>query len=263
MSGESRIARFLRARKQSDMVKVQLAFFLAGCCFTFFLAAGVITFYRESTGFAEYVLQGTGEGVGNIFERTEVKAAGRQKETSVQLDVLGEVMTFDCVELPFEYIKAVYKVTENSAMTVFYVNQTAFDTVGRMWTKRFGTVFEADAVYPEYLTEYGEEGTAKLVLLSQIADSGEPFVCRAADNIRLADADQIRVWMKKQDFNEGMQKWFRGIGLEMKDRESMQIWELKEEISLLRVKYELFAAALCFAAAGALRKYGRRDYFID
>lgn len=43
----------------------------------------------------------------------------------------------------------------------------------------------------------------------------------------------------------------------------MQIWELKEEISLLRVKYELFAAALCFAAAGALRKYGRRDYFID
>lgn len=35
------------------------------------------------------------------------------------------------------------------------------------------------------------------------------------------------------------------------------------EILLLRIKYELLAAALCFSAAGALRKYGRRDYFID
>lgn len=263
MRGESRIKQFLRARKQSDMLKTQLAFFLAGCCFTVFLAAGVMAFYRESTGYAEYVLQGNGKGDADVLERKEVKAAGRQKVTGVQLNLLGENITFDCVELPFDYIRTVYGITENSSMTVFYVNQTALDAVGRMWTKRYGTEFRSDAVYSGYLTEDGEEGTAKLVLLPEMTDSGEPFVCRAADNIRLSDAVLMRVWMKKQDFDEGIIKWFLSFGLEIKDRESMQIAALKEELLLLRVKYELLAAALCFAAAGALRKYGRRDYFID
>lgn len=257
--------RFLRARKRSDRVKMELLFLLAGLWFMGCSVFHGAMFYRESGMLTEYVLCGNMSGelwnakAAEFGNRKEIIAAGMQNETTVRLEFLWESMEFECTELTEGYLRAVYGISENGSMTVFYVNQAALEQIKQSWEKNSGKTFELNTFYPEYTLDGSGTGTARIVLLPEWVQEDIPYVCRKADSTRLNDSEQVRICLKKRDFDDGITKWLGSLGLEPEDSRKKQIEDLENENSFLRIKYEILAVILCFTSAVCLQKYGRKD----
>lgn len=250
--------RFLRARKRSDRVKMELLFLIAGF---YFLGNSIfcgITFYGENDILTEYVFGGS--LYGKLWEeQKEIVAAGMQKESTVELDFLWENMTFPCVELPESYLRVVYGISESSSMTVFYVNQAALDQIKQSFKRNSGKTFELNELYPEYTLDESRRGTARIMVLPQWVKEDTPYVCCKADSTQLKDSAQVRICMKKRDFDQRITKWLSGLGLELEDIEKKQIEDMENKNSFLRIKYEILVMALCFLSAFCLQKFGRKD----
>lgn len=257
--------RFLRARKRSDRVKMELLFLLAGFWFMGCSLFHGVMFYRENNILTEYVLCGNMYGelwnskAAEFGNRKEIIAAGMQKETTVKLEFLWESMEFPCVELTEGYLRSVYGISENSSMTVFYINQAALEQIKQSWEKSPGKTFDLNTIHPEYTLDGGRTGTAKIVLLPEWVQEDMPYVCCKADSTQLKDSAQVRVCLKKRDFDDSLSKWFGSLGLELEEPEKKQREELENENSFLRIKYEMLAVVLCFTSAACLQKYGRKD----
>lgn len=255
---------FLKIRKQNDRVKMELFFFLAGVLFIGISIYQGINFYIEMKDEAEYVLSCddprilTDSKIAEIEGKDYVTAVGRQMESSVELSCPWGKESFTCVKLPEKYLKKAYGISGTGSMKIFYLNQAAYGQIVQSAGNSGNKDEDISDWRLDYVLDGTKTGTARLVLITEGVSDDEPYVFCQGDSVELADKSvMIRVKVTGEDFDEAAVKQLKNIGFEFVNKEEMQIHDLNQNMGLVRIKYGILTAFLCFFSAACLQKYGK------
>ena len=254
-------SRFWRRRRQDDRVKV-ISLFAAAAVFFFGNAVYTGTRLYQTVGErGEYVLrQQTETGfsdmqISEIENMEGVLCVSRQRETPVSLKAGETEVSFSCLELSAEYMKIIYKAAASGAMKQFYLNKAACE---QLLEAEGLAEFEESQMDYSITDESGvqENGVAVLALLEGNVGPETPYIFCVSDSARLVETPYtIRVVTQDQDLDGQQLSRFQKMGFEVVNESERKQEMLRQEMELLRIKYQMITAVVCVTAAAALRKF--------
>lgn len=265
--------RFWKLRKQDDMVKIILIFWVFGMACLIYAGYNGILLYQTVQSPAEYVLAANTPGGAltvrqrELIQEEDIMAAGLWRQTSLTVKYQGMETVFSCSELSEAYMETVYGIRDEGAMKTIYMNQKAFS---QLLLNRAADVYsqnseEIHALRVTYVKdEQGDEilgqGTADVVLVKDGVPEDTPFVFCKGECINLTKyAAGIRVYAARQDLNgEGVQK-LQEKGFEIVNIQEIQEAEYLGQMTLIRIKYGVMTAVLCLFCACVLMKFRRKN----
>lgn len=257
---------FLKLRKQNDGVKVLLIFGTIGIISLVRFFSGAFNLYRNIHQPEEYVLTTGGlrplDGyVDELRKMDAIECVCLQKEATVTLNINNRELSFNCLILSPEYMEKVYVLDEKSQMPVFYMNASAVELMKNDGQLSEKDIEEIDGWRVDYvLTSDGlsEESTAKLAFLeSRVAEENPLIYCSEAKGDLQEGTDNLRVCLSKGDLDGTRVNQFTRMGLDVVNKEEIQIKSANRDRQLLQIKYDGLIGALCILFTICLIKYGK------
>lgn len=174
-----RIRKFMRWRKQSDMVKVGCLFVLAGIAAFVSVCFHAWGIYVYADTPAEYVLVGEGsisnKRVDELRQMEGVERVSRQMDETIQVKFGGVSAEVACTGLSRQYVEGMSGVGASEEEAGFdgtkkiYMNEAAFSAWKQAVSEKGGDVSELEAGGPEFEIRYSGVGDAV-----EDGDTGEP-----------------------------------------------------------------------------------------
>lgn len=167
---KGKILKFMRLRKQSDMVKVSCLFALAGIAAFASVCFHVWGIYVYADTPAEYVLIGEGlvskKSVDELRQMEGVERVSRQMDETVQVMYRGVSAEVDCTGLSRQYVEGMSGVGVSEGEAGFdgtkkiYMNEAAFSAWKQAVSEKGGDISELEAGGPEFEIRYSGVGDA-------------------------------------------------------------------------------------------------------
>ena len=251
--------RFWKRRKQDDLIKIMLLFFIGVIGFFADAVNSGIQVYNMMRSPVEYVVSNssasglTSYQMSGIETMEDIQAVSRQRESSLTLSESWGEMTVTCLELSDDYLTLAWNQLMQASGEIRSESEQA-DDISENGTE------QADSLQLDY--KLGEEeitGTAWIVYAKSGVPNDTACAFCDADSVRLSEGETgVRIQMKGQDLDGTTVKQLGQFGLEVVNSGDIQQNSLKQEMQFLRMRYAVIAALLCLAALVSLKKYGRR-----
>lgn len=273
----NRIKRFLKLRKQNDVVKIICALVLAGILCAISVLYHVWGIYHYVNTPAEYVLTGDGavskKRVDELLKSEGVAKVSRQMDVSVEVMYRGAKAMINCTMLSKEYVEEMFHTKPLSNTQTIYMNESALSGLQQaFWENNENT---PDMVIPEstdggaefdicYSMEGGSAApdgdgaaiTPQYKAARLMVDKGEQeesFACIAeTDNRLLKEAVSIRVQFKQHDLDGLQVNKLREMGYSIENENVLMTEEYEVKIKLLHIQYGLLCFAICLVGAVTL-----------
>lgn len=258
--------KFWKLRKQKDVVKIMLLYFVIGMGFMVNAVYHGILLYRIVQSSAEYVVAKAAGGSVTETELEEIRgvenvtAVSRQQEVPVTVKYQTKEAAFSCILLSESYLEAAYGIRKNGAMKTFYMNRKAYELLMQ------GRSSGGEELVVSYGKEdFGEEegggqkaGTAKAVLVTDGMPEEEPVVfCRGDSTELTGDTAEIRVRVGRQDLDGGNVKRLENLGYPVVNREAIKEAEYLREMEWVRIQYGAAVGGICLVCVWMLWRFGR------
>ena len=262
-------SKFLRLRKQNDIIKIMCLYLIIGAVFIANAVINGIRLYQSVQSPAEYVLMGNGQNAAanvtlkEIGELENVAALSRQKEMMITVKYQGDEIEFSCTKLSGAYLEKVYGIRESGAMPTFYMNEKAY---GQLKKNEYGPVEDSgngelritysvmDASKDASANQTG--GTAKVVRIQTGMPEDEPFVFCKGDSMGLSEnTPDIRVFVNRQDLDGEDVNRLLGFGYTLVNEKEVQETEYLRQMQLVKIQYGGAVAAISLTCAGFLWKF--------
>lgn len=261
--------RFLKLRKQDDMVKIILALAVLGAVFMIRAVYHGIRIYQTVQSSAEYVLTADTPGgtlagrQRELMQEENITAAGLWRQTSLTVKYQGRETALSCSELSEDYMEEVYGIRDEGAMTTIYMNQKAFsgllqntDTVGYSRNGEAARTLRVTYVKEAEGDEPSRQKTAEVVLVKEGVPEDEPFVFCKGDPIDLAKyASGIRVYAERQELYRETAERLQNKGFAIANMQKIRETEYLLQMETVKIQYGVMTAALCLFCAGVLGKF--------
>ena len=253
-------SKFWRRRKQDDRVKMIVVFALAALFFSGKAIYTGIQLYHTTGECTEYILQVTSETgitdtqIKELKQMEEVNCVSRQKEISIAIMAGADEISISCVGVSKEYMKQVWNVSNHSAMKQLFVNEAAT----KMLTERGISFEEGEGKIMYSVTD--ESGvqtneTAEVYKLENLPKMETPYVFCMIDNAELADStNTIRVETNGKDLDGQRLAQFQQMGYYVVNEAEQKEERMRQEVEVLKIRYDVITALICAIAAGCLRK---------
>lgn len=244
-----KLKKFLKLRKQNDMIKIILIIFILGC---FMLGSAIyegISIYSELHKPVEYILEadltkGSSEIIKNLLEIDGVQYAGIQRGNDLTVNISGKGEQIECCYISEEYLKKVYQIKASSGMKIFYLSSKAYNAMIEKMEdrkKEKGREFQA-----EYQLGEGERGIAKFVKMDNELLSGKKIALRCGKAIDFSESNcRVRALITKRSFNGSMEKQIEDLGIMIQNVNTIREMEHFVNLKLLKVKYHIIIGGLC------------------
>lgn len=256
--------KFWKLRKQKDVVKIMLLYFVIGMGFMANAVYHGILLYRIVQSPAEYVVAKIAGSAVTETELEEIRrleyviAASRQQEEPVTVKYQMKEADFSCILLSESYLETAYGIRKNGAMKTFYMNRKAYEQL----MQRTGSGGEELVVsyVMESLAE-GDEGqkggTAKAVLVTAGIPEEEPVVFCRGDSAELTgDVAELRVRVGRQELDGGNVRRLENLGYSVVNREEIREAEYLRELELVRIQYGAAVGGICLVSVWVLWRFG-------
>mgnify|MGYP000162835821 CR=1 FL=1 len=246
-----KLKKFLKLRKQNDMVKIILIFFILGC---FMLGSAIyegISIYSELHKPVEYILEadltkGSSEIIKNLLEIDGLKYAGIQKENDLTVNISGNGEQIECCCISKEYFKEVYQIKDSSGMKTFYLSLKVYNEIIEKMEdvkKQKEKEFQA-----EYQLGEEERGIAKFVRMDNKLLSGKKIALQCGKTVDFVKGNcKVRVFITKMDFSGSMEKQIEDCGVTIQNVNIIRDREYLVNSKLLKIKYHIVIGVLCSA----------------
>ena len=273
--GRDRIAKFLRARKQNDTVKIICLLALTGISFLISSLYHALRIYRYVESPAEYIITGS-ETVSNqrmdeIRQNKDVLQAGRQMEVPVSVLYGGEDGTMSCMALSGEYMEKLTGQKTTGSASRIYLNQAAFKELQKTVQIDEGTEFGIRYCAGEDAgtgtgagrdgSEKGGEGDdgtgaaaapspgyrqAKLIVINTGREEAESFIYTAETQRRLPqEAVSLRVGFGKHDLDGSHVEFLGKLGYNIEKEEQILSEENELDRMLIHIRYGFLVFGIC------------------
>ncbi|MDE7436529.1 MAG: hypothetical protein K2N01_12020 [Lachnospiraceae bacterium] len=265
--------RFWKLRKQDDMVKIILIFWVFGMGCLIQAAYNGVLLYQAVQSPAEYVLMAdTTDGAlsakqKELVQEEDVMAAGLWRQTTLTVKYQGMEAAFSCSELSEPYMETVYGIRDEGAMKTIYMNQKAFSQVlggrdgsGYSQNNDANRTLRVTYVKEDQGDETSRQQTADIVLVKDGVSEEEPLVFCKGDRIDLAKyASGIRVYVGRHDLDGRNAEKLQETGFTIANMQEIREAEYLGQMKLVRIKYGVLTAALCLFCACVLMKFRREN----
>lgn len=271
--------RFLKQRRQSDRVKLQVVFVLLGLFFLgdfLYRCTGVWQFMQTPV---EYIVTAAGTveetQISELREQEHVKTVSRQQMQTVTFSGKNKTVTADCLMLSREYLENAYGIQSGSGANVFYLNRTAWEGLaeaeedggeGQKERQKMGEERSVSYSISDGLSEKnvstksassenpgGQMGKARAVLVETLPDS-KAYVFLAGNTASLSGGNEVRVQFFGQDLDGMNQKHLTRLGFEVANISDIELGNLKMEMQFMRMQYDALLVGIMFFAAFRILK---------
>lgn len=251
------LQKFLKLRKQNDVVKIMMFFGVVSLIFFGTAINHLFDLHQEMNSTAEYILIGNGrKSLGNYLDELskmeDIQCVSLQNESTVSFYIQGKEISMECVGISEDYLKAMYGLEDISAMQIFYIND-AFKK----------ELFGEDTIETMQTLEYRcdekniENGIAKIKFIESFSDDVNVLICVENQLNLMDEASSLRIGMKKNRLNVNRIKQWNAMGLHIENQQEIEMTAVQRDKTLQTIKYQFIISGLCLLFVVFLIKYGK------
>ncbi len=247
-----RIREFLKARRQNDIVKIALLYFIVGITLLIMTIVNVVKFYvaiNEPTEYGMAKSSGiSNEDISSISGMEDILYVSRSINENVSIKYQVEVYSMPCIVVAKDYIEKIFDVKCDTNSKTFYVNEFTFNQLKQEF--RFNNDSNVISVKYSFGSEADAEyKNARIVVVEDDLHADERIIYTYDTNLRLQkEATELQLVITEHDLDDSLRTRFGNQGFTFVDNEELISWNYELEIWMLKLKYGALISALSILA---------------